>query len=217
MKQLTIFLLSSLFCLYACQNPDAIPNSSPKEAAASASVEKIEKKKPTMKVPEVMNFEEFKKKIQTEDDTLYIYNFWATWCMPCVTEMPYFEKVHDEYSNKKVKLIFVSLDFIDLLSTNLVPFINRKNLSEEVWLLNERNPNSWIDKVSEKWTGSIPATLFKQGPANFEAFYERSFDYEELKEEVEKALKKSKKSQLYDFFICSHKILRFLTAYCISA
>lgn len=188
MKHFIIFLFFSIFLISSCQNPIKEEAASSQPKTTETSVDDTQKKKPTMKVPEVMNFAEFQERIKTKDDTLYIYNFWATWCRPCVKEMPYFEQVHDAYASKKVKLIFVSLDFIDMLSSKLVPFINKRNLSEDIWLLDERNPNSWIDKVSEKWTGSIPATLFKHTPSNFEAFYERSFDYEELKKEVEAAL-----------------------------
>ena len=186
MKQFLLSLLCSLFLLNACVNPNETQNKTSTDDASSEMVESTEKK--PMKVPEVMDFAEFQERIKTNDDTLYIYNFWATWCMPCVKEMPYFEQVHDEYASKKVKLIFVSLDFIDMLSTKLVPFINKRKLSEEVWLLNERNPNSWIDKVSDTWTGSIPATLFSHPPSSYKAFYERSFEYEDLKEVVERAL-----------------------------
>lgn len=184
MKQLIPFLLCSLFIFNSCTNPNETQTDSSKEVA----IEDTPKKKAPMKVPEVMDFAEFQKRIKTEDDTLYIYNFWATWCRPCVKEMPYFEKVHDEYSDKKVKLIFVSLDFRDMLSTKLIPFMNSRDLSEDVWLLDERNPNSWINKVSEAWTGSIPATLFSHPPSEYNAFYERSFEYEDLKEVVERAL-----------------------------
>ncbi len=183
MKQFFLLVLCPLFLVSACVNPNDIPNNTTENTSETESV----KKKP-MKVPEVMDFAEFEERIKTDDDTLYIYNFWATWCMPCVKEMPYFEQVHDEYASQKVKLIFVSLDFIDMLSTKLVPFINKRNLNEDVWLLNERNPNSWIDKVSDAWTGSIPATLLSHPPSNYKAFYERSFEYKDLKEVVERAL-----------------------------
>ncbi|MFK7903936.1 MAG: hypothetical protein AB8B69_02365 [Chitinophagales bacterium] len=192
MKQLTLFVLFSIFMLNACNNPDDKQVNTAKTTEVAASAESKNKSKPMMKVPEVMDFAEFQKRIQKDDDTLYIYNFFFFFFMPCVKEMLYFEQVDDEYANQKVKLIFVSLDFIDLLSKKLVPFINGRSISEDVWLLNERNPNSWIDKVSEKWTGSIPATLFMHAPSDYEAFYERSFEYETLKEVVEEALKEAK-------------------------
>ncbi|MEZ4886608.1 MAG: TlpA family protein disulfide reductase [Chitinophagales bacterium] len=188
MKRLLISVLFSISLLNGCTPPD----NSTSAKTEDAKTEMVGKKKP-MKVPEVMDFAEFQERIKTTDDTLYIYNFWATWCMPCVKEMPYFEQVHDEFADQKVKLIFVSLDFIDMLSTKLLPFMIKRDLSEDVWLLNERNPNSWIDKVSEEWTGSIPATLFSHPPSNYKAFYERSFEYENLKEVVEQALKAVRK------------------------
>ena len=190
MKQLTLFILSSIFLFSACTPPSDSNVGETPPSKAQTNLPQKQKHTP-MKTPEVMDFAEFETRIQKDkdNDTLYIYNFWATWCLPCVKEMPYFQQVHEEYADQKVKLIFVSLDFINLLSKKLIPFINKRNITEDVWLLDERNPNSWIDKVSTEWSGSIPATLFRQASADYETFYERSFDYEELKEAVEAALK----------------------------
>ena len=54
-------------------------------------------------------FDDFEKAIIKEDDNVYVINFWATWCAPCIKELPYFEKLHLE--NKKVKVI-LSLELI---------------------------------------------------------------------------------------------------------
>jgi thiol-disulfide isomerase/thioredoxin len=39
-----------------------------------------------------------------------VIDFWATWCLPCVAEMPNLKKLHAEYKNKGVAFIGVSLD-----------------------------------------------------------------------------------------------------------
>ena len=45
------------------------------------------------------------------NDTLYVVNFWATWCKPCVAEMPYLEEAQKKFANNKVKVVFVSLNY----------------------------------------------------------------------------------------------------------
>ncbi len=40
------------------------------------------------------------EKFMQQDDKLYVVNFWATWCVPCVKELPDFMKVNDEFENE---------------------------------------------------------------------------------------------------------------------
>lgn len=135
----------------------------------------------------VYNFEGLDEALlQKNNDTTYIVNFWATWCKPCVKEMPYFEKIGSEYADDKVKVVFVSLDFPDRLEPLVIPFIEKNKIASEVVLLDDADANSWIPKVSEKWQGAIPATLMFNNKKR--AFYERSFTFEELKKEVQSIL-----------------------------
>jgi thiol-disulfide isomerase/thioredoxin len=116
--------------------------------------------------------------LHNENDTLYVFNFWATWCKPCVAELPYFEKLNKIYASEKLKIILVSLDFADEIDTRVMPFLLKNNIQSKVILLDESNPNTFIDKVSTQWSGAIPATYIFKGKLN--SFYEKSFNYEEL-------------------------------------
>jgi thiol-disulfide isomerase/thioredoxin len=126
----------------------------------------------------VYSFEEFRPWLNRQSDSLYIVNFWATWCAPCIKEIPDFEKINELYSEKKVKVLFVSLDFPNQVESRVVPFINRMNMKAEVIVLNEPNANRWIPIVSNQWSGAIPATLIYG--KNFRQFYEKEFNFEEL-------------------------------------
>ena len=135
---------------------------------------------------QVLTFEKFTPILHQNNDTVYVINFWATWCRPCVAELPHFEKLNSEYSYKAVKVILVSLDFADDIETRLKPFINKRNIKSQVILLNETDPNNFIDKVSTKWSGAIPASYIYKGSEA--EFFEKSFTYEELKSIVEQKL-----------------------------
>ncbi|RMG23643.1 MAG: TlpA family protein disulfide reductase [Bacteroidetes bacterium] len=139
---------------------------------------------------EVLDFPAFEQRLKTHSDTLFVYNFWATWCRPCVKEMPYFEQLNQEFAHKKVKVVFVSLDFPDQLERLVQPFVEKKNIQSEVVLLNAPNYNEWIDKVSPKWTGSIPATLLSMPAKGIHDFKEQAFEYEELSQWVSSTLNK---------------------------
>jgi thiol-disulfide isomerase/thioredoxin len=124
--------------------------------------------------------------LRKENDTTYIVNFWATWCKPCIKELPYFEQLGAAYSEKKLKVVLVSLDFPENLKSRLLPFIEEYKLTSEVILLADDDANTWIPKVSEAWEGSIPATLMFN--ARNRLFFERSFTYEDLEKTVNSIL-----------------------------
>lgn len=126
-------------------------------------------------------FDDFEKAIIKEDGTTYVINFWATWCGPCVKELPYFEKLHAE--NKNVKVILVSIDSRKDLEKKLLPFIERKKITAEVVMLSDIDYNTWLPKIDQSWSGSIPATLIIKGKNR--SFAEHDFEsYAELNNHV---------------------------------
>ncbi len=92
-------------------------------------------------------------------DTTYIINFWATWCMPCLEELPIFGKFQEQFINQPVKIILVSVDFKSRLR-QVENYVKKNKIPNEVHLLNETNQQEYIDRVDKNWSGTIPATLF---------------------------------------------------------
>ena len=136
---------------------------------------------------EILDFEGLQKYLSTTSDKTYVVNFWATWCAPCIKELPYFEQMNSSFSDEGVEVILVSLDFPNKYESHLKPFIIEKNIKSKVLALNDVDSNSWIKKVSVDWTGAIPATLIYNKDKR--QFYERTFTYDELEKEVKQFLK----------------------------
>ncbi|GGX20782.1 TlpA disulfide reductase family protein [Aquimarina muelleri] len=134
----------------------------------------------------VYDFESFKPLLTIGDGKTRVINFWATWCKPCVVELPYFELINSKYPEDKVEVILVSLDLPNQVESKLIPFIKKQKIQSKVVLLDDPDANNWIPKVNKNWSGSIPATIiYKNGTVNF---YERSFTYNELEKELKKVL-----------------------------
>lgn len=127
------------------------------------------------------NYAALEKAVLSDSNTTYVVNFWATWCAPCVKELPHFEQLNSE--NKKVKVVLVSLDFKNQYEAKLLPFLKKKAIKSEVVLLTDKDYNTWLPAVDKDWSGSIPATLIiKNGK---KVFVEKMFtSYEELNEYV---------------------------------
>lgn len=165
------------FFLLAC-------NSTPQQKAVQAIPTKVYNEQGI--VLKAYDFKALEPMLHQSDDTTYVFNFWATWCEPCVAELPHFEEVNKLYANRKFKMVLVSLDFPKMVTTRLIPFIKNNNLMAEVVYLDDLDANTWVDAINSEWSGAIPATLIYKNDKRY--FYEQSFTLETLKTEIEKII-----------------------------
>ncbi len=133
---------------------------------------------PVYKINDLLN------RIHNNSDTTYVVNFWATWCKPCVAELPEFEKLHLNYKTQNIKTILVCMDFIEDIDKKLKPFLVKNKYTCEVILLDEINGNDFINKISNLWSGAIPATLITKKNKTIDIFIEKKVNYDYLVETI---------------------------------
>jgi thiol-disulfide isomerase/thioredoxin len=107
----------------------------------------------------VIKYEDLERLVRVQDDTLNVVNFWATWCGPCVKELPHFEALNKAGTSKKVRVLLVSMDDVKTLENKVKPFVKQRKLKSKVVLLNEPDLNTWVDKLVPEWSGALPMTL----------------------------------------------------------
>ena len=137
---------------------------------------------------QLIHFNQLNEWMTAESDSVLVLNFWATWCKPCVEELPAFIQLEQEFANQKVRFVYISLDFKRELDTSLKNFILRKQFKSSVALLDEPDYNAWIDKVDPSWQGAIPATLVLDRKNGRRTFHEGELNYESLKSILKKYL-----------------------------
>lgn len=115
-----------------------------------------------MKAP-LVPFSQIEPLMHQQNDTTYVFNFWATWCKPCVAELPYFEAVNKKMQGQPFKMYLISLDFPKQIDSKLIPFMTKHQLTGEVMVIEDPDANTYIDKVDPSWSGAIPATLIVKG------------------------------------------------------
>jgi len=144
------------------------------------------------KIPPVrasVNYDQLKEIIEKNDDKLYVVNFWATWCRPCIEELPHFLEVSSAYKNQApFQMILVSLDKAELLETDVAQMITKLNIDNDVYLLDDnKRMNYWIPAIDSTWSGAIPATVFYKNGQKLH-FTEGQLTKEELTTIIQKYL-----------------------------
>ncbi|HET8861004.1 TlpA disulfide reductase family protein [Marivirga sp.] len=131
-----------------------------------------------MKIIRVPELEDI---MEGSDDKIQVINFWATWCKPCIKELPYFVKAQNKFPD--VEFIYMSIDFSEN-AAKAEKFAIKKGLNPEgLYLIDDVDYNSWIDKVSPEWSGAIPATLIIKNGKKY--FYEKEFHEGELEDLIQ--------------------------------
>ncbi|MET4080388.1 thiol-disulfide isomerase/thioredoxin [Pedobacter sp. UYP30] len=118
-------------------------------------------------------------RLKAGGDTTFVINFWASWCKPCVKELPAFEQLKSATSSKKVKVLLVSTDLKSKVESSVKQFVKIHNLTGEIYVLDE-TPGSFAQKIDANWSGALPATLIVNTKKGRRDFQNKPFTYEEL-------------------------------------
>jgi thiol-disulfide isomerase/thioredoxin len=116
--------------------------------------------------------------------TPVIVSFWATYCVPCLAEIPYFERLVKSYEKDSVTILLVSLDMEEQYPKAIISTIaKRKFLSTTVWL-NETNADYFCPKIDSSWSGALPSTLFVNNKTGYHKFFEEKIPENKLEAEI---------------------------------
>ncbi|MCU7549062.1 redoxin domain-containing protein [Chitinophagaceae bacterium LB-8] len=118
-----------------------------------------------------------------------IVNFWATFCKPCIEELPYFQKLANQYKSSGIELLLVSLDLPEAYH-KIRPFASKRSITAPIVYLDETNADKFCPRIDESWSGSIPASLFFNPATGYRAFFENELSKEKVEAQIEATIKK---------------------------
>jgi peroxiredoxin len=151
MRFLFISLLTALFLAAAF-----IPNVCLNITLAQRPAAMNSKNEPSIALLE--KTEAVKVKEQAKGRVLVV-NFWATWCHGCVGEFPEFVALDNQYRERGVKIVGISLDSASDIESKVAPFIKKSGARFDILVPNMDDPQPIIDALSPEWTGAMPVTL----------------------------------------------------------
>lgn len=113
-----------------------------------------------------------------------LVNVWATWCAPCVKEMPDLLELERDYRDKGLRLVLVSADFD---SAAPAKFLAQRGVDYPTYFKVGRD-EEFIEAIDPRWSGALPVTVIFDSQGNRRAFWEGSADYHRFEEAVLAAL-----------------------------
>ncbi len=129
---------------------------------------------------QMVSLKELSERIDKPSDKLKVINFWASWCKPCIMEMPYFEAIN----KSDAEVLLITLDHPDDIE-KATRIVTKNGITSKVLLLNESDADKFISSINSDWSGAIPATMFVDARGN-KYFYEEAFDKTQLDKLVKK-------------------------------
>lgn len=126
-----------------------------------------------------------------KNDTVYVVNFWATFCKPCIAEIPDFIRIVEKYKTQKVKLLLVSLDLPAFYPARIAAFAKKNNYNTNIVWLNETNADHFCPMIDKKWSGAIPSTIIVNNKTGYRKFVEDQISPADFEAAIKAAIAKS--------------------------
>lgn len=152
--------MKKLFCIFiiafvGCKQDAQMNDNTNDNKDTEENLENIEEvtniKEVTKGLIRIESMDQVMKRKDKKSDTLYVTNFWATWCSPCVMEIPHFIKLQNELKDQKIKFFFINLEDIDISS-----FVQKYQM-KDVYQLTDLRINTSLKKIT-----SIPVTILEK-------------------------------------------------------
>ncbi len=153
------------------------------------------------KEPEVYEFPEIGQVRQVKHDEalavlgshgrkLLVVNYWATWCAPCVKELPFFAEAQSKYKDQDVLILGYNMDipvYAEQSEQVAEQTIAKKGLNFPNLMLNV-DPSVTFPEISDTWSGALPATFYYDGEGNLLLERLEEVDQETLNADIERLL-----------------------------
>lgn len=142
-------------------------------------------KKPSYTI--IRDFKNIENIFNKSNDTVYVINFWATTCPPCLRELPMLDKLSAELPDKPIKTYLISIDNEDRIDKYVKPFLKKLDIKSDVYSLIDEDMSSWTAKINPEWYGALPYTIIYKGE-NKKYFFGAFKEHKDVEKEINSIL-----------------------------
>jgi len=180
MRSISIFTITILLAVVSTALRAVPPGNS--DAATSGTAVAL----PAAGTTRVVDQNEIERILSDRSAELTVVNFWATFCGPCVEEMPYFVRVAKENKPTDVRVIGISVDLKAQIASHVEPFLKKREIPyPNVVFYGDQE--KMINFFAPEWSGELPVTFIYDKSGKQVAKFLRALTYEELTAAIAKA------------------------------
>ncbi len=99
-----------------------------------------------------------RKLAENKTDKYRLINIWATWCIPCVNELPQLVTINRMYRQRPFEMITISMDSPDAMEQALKT-LKKKHVAATNYIFDTEDRDALVDALDKEWQGPVPYTL----------------------------------------------------------
>jgi len=122
------------------------------------------------------------------EDHVVLLNFWATWCRPCLEEIPLFMELEQNYRDRGFRLIAVSLDEAESMESQVQPFMQKFFPDFSSLISVEYEMDDMVSVVDNGWNEVLPTSYLLDKNGNVAERLQGTYTRDEFAARIEALL-----------------------------
>jgi peroxiredoxin len=151
-----------------------------KRASAAESIKKWEQEPVELSL---IGKEGIAKLVAGDSENYRLINLWATWCGPCVTELPLLVDVNRMYRRRHFQLITISMDDPES-KEDALKILKETHASTTNFISELTDTDEFAEVFDEKWPGPLPYTILVSPEGEIVYRKEGEIDLRSLRREI---------------------------------
>ena len=99
---------------------------------------------------------DFQKLVRSHKGKVVVYEFWATWCVPCRADLPRLAELQRKLQARGLEVVTISSDEPDR-EADAADFVRKSGVTGAAYRKQARDDDRFADAIDPQWGGALPA------------------------------------------------------------